>query len=137
MYLYRYLIHSSMNPNLAALRQKQPVLLQQMQAIDRLRRGSLSRPFFKSPGRSAARRGPYYVLQGFFRGQKFSARVPADQAAQVQQDVDNYRRFQALAEDYVTVSDQIARRQDQRQDRKKNSSPRRSPPPSSRKPPPS
>jgi hypothetical protein len=126
-----------MNPNLDALRLKQPALLQQMQAIDRLRRGSLSRQFFKSPGRPATRRGPYYVLQGFFRGQKFSERVPPEQAAQVQQDVDNYRRFQALAEEYVTVSDQLARLQDERPDSKKNSSPRRLPPPSSRKPPPS
>lgn len=126
-----------MNPTLDALRQKQQTLLQQLQAIDRLRRGSLSEQFFPSPGRPAARRGPYYVLQGFFRGKKFSARVPQDQAAQVRQDVDNYRRFQSLAEDYVTVSDQLTRLQDQRADSKKNSSPRRSPPRSSRKPPPS
>lgn len=126
-----------MNPTLDSLRQKQQGLLQQLQAIDRLRRGSLSQQFFKSPGRPATRRGPYYVLQGFFRGKKFSERVPQDQAAQVRQDVDNYRRFQTLAEDYVTVSDQITRLQDQSPDSKKNFSPRRSPPPSSRKPPPS
>lgn len=126
-----------MNPTLDTLRQRQQGLLQQLQAIDRLRRGSLSQQFFKSPGRPATRRGPYYVLQGFLRGKKFSERVPQDQAAQVQQDVDNYRRFQALAEDYVTVSDQLTRRQDQNPDSKKNSNPRRSPPPSSRKPPPS
>lgn len=108
-----------------------------MQTIDRLRRGSLSQQFFKSPDRQSPRRGPYYVLQGFFRGKKFSERVPQDQAAQVQQDVDNYRRFQVLAENYVTVSDQITRLQDQNSDSKKNSSPRRSLPPSSRKPPPS
>lgn len=124
-----------MNPNLDTLRQQQQALLQKLQAIDRLRRGSLSEQFFKSPGRSAPRRGPYYVLQGFFRGKKFSARVPQDQAVQVRQDVDNYRRFQTLAEDYVTVSDQLTRLQDQSPDSKKNSSPRRSPPPSSRKPP--
>lgn len=124
-----------MNPNLDTLRQQQQALLQKLQAIDRLRRGSLSEQFFKSPGRSATRRGPYYVLQGFFRGKKFSARVPQDQAVQVRQDVDNYRRFQTLAEDYVTVSDQLTRLQDQSPDSKKNSSPRRSPPPSSRKPP--
>ena len=135
MYLYRYIIPDTMNPNLDALRLKQPALLQQMQAIDRLRRGSLSRQFFQSPGRPATRRGPYYVLQGFFRGQKFSERIPPDQAAQVQQDVDNYRCFQALAEEYVTVSDQLARLQDERPDSKKNFSPRRSPPLSSRKPP--
>lgn len=126
-----------MNPTLDALRQKQQGLLQQLQAIERLRRGSLSQQFFKSPGRPATRRGPYYVLQGFLRGKKFSERVPQDQAAQVRQDVDNYRRFQALAEDYVTVSDQLTRLQDQSLDSKKNSSPKRSPPPSSRKPPPS
>ena len=126
-----------MTPNPDILRQKQQALLQQLQTIDRLRRGSLSQQFFKSPGRPAARRGPYYVLQGFFRGHKFSERVPQDQAAQVQQDVANYRRFQTLAEDYVTVSDQLTRRQDQSSDSKKNSSPRKSPPPSSRKPPPS
>ena len=126
-----------MNISLSRLEERREQILQQIKAIDRLRRGSLSRQFFKSPGRPAARRGPYYVLQGFFRGHKFSERVPQDQAAQVQQDVANYRRFQTLAEDYVTVSDQLTRRQDQRPDSKKNSSPRKSPPPSSRKPPPS
>lgn len=126
-----------MNPDLAALRQQQQALLQQMQAIDRLRRGCLSRQFFPAAGPRAARRGPYYVLQGFLRGHKFSERVPADQAPQVQQDVDHYRRFQALAEDYVTVTDQLTRAQDAGPDAKKNFSPRRSPTRSSRKPPPS
>lgn len=126
-----------MKPNLDALRQQQQELLQQLQAIDRLRRGSLSRQFFKAPGRSASRHGPYFVLQGFFRGKKFSQRVPQDQAPQVQQDVDSYRRFQTLAEDYVTVTDQITRLLDQNDDSKKNSNPLKSPAPSFRKPPPS
>jgi hypothetical protein len=51
--------------------------------------------------------------------------------------VENYRRFQTLAEEYVTVSDQIARLPDQPRDSKKNSSRRRSPGNSFRKPPPS
>ena len=126
-----------MKPNLDTLRQRQQELLQQLQSIDRLRRGSLSQQFFKAPGRSASRCGPYFVLQGFFRGKKFSERVPQDQASQVQQDVNSYRRFQTLAEDYVTVTDQITRLLDQNDDSKKNSNPRKSPPPSSRKPPPS
>lgn len=126
-----------MKLDLDALRQQQQSLLQQMQSIDRLRRGSLSRQFFKAPGSHSSRRGPYYVLQGFFRGKKFSERVPQEQADRVEQDVDNYRRFQSLAEDYVTVTDQITRAQDPSLDSKKNSSPRRSPPVSSRKPPPS
>jgi len=55
----------------------------------------------------------------------------------VEEDVENYRRFQMLAEDYVTVSDQITRAHDQPQESKKNSSRRKSPKNSSRKPPPS
>ena len=126
-----------MKPNLEALHQKQQCLLQQMQAIDRLRRGSLSCQFFPAAGPRATRRGPYYVLQGFFRGQKFSERVPPEQASQVQQDVDQYRRFQALAEDYVTVTDELTRAQDVHPDAKKNFSPQKLPTRNSGKPPPS
>ncbi len=119
------------------LQQRQSILLQ-MQSIDRLRRGSLSKQFFKSrPPAPAQRRGPYYVLQGFFHGKKFSERIAPDQAAQVEQDVENYRRFQTLAEEYVTVSDQITRLPEQAGDSKKNSSRRRSPRSSSKKRPPS
>lgn len=136
LYLYRY--NSAMKLNLDdLLRQRQSVLLQ-MQGIDRLRRGSLSKQFFNSrPPAPPARQGPYFVLQGFFHGKKFSERIAPEQAAQVAQDVENYRRFQALAEEYVTVSDQITRLPEPSQDRKKNSSRRRSPRSSSGKPPPS
>jgi hypothetical protein len=126
-----------MKPNLDALRQKQQSLFQEMQTIDRLRRGSLSSQFFPAARPRAARRGPYYVLQGFLRGQKFSERVPPDQVPQVQQDVERYRRFQALAEDYVTVTDQLTRAQEAHPDAKKNFSPQRSPTHSSGKPLPS
>ena len=125
-----------MKPNLDHLLQQRQVVLQQMEAIDRLRRGSLSEQFFQSRTDPSAKRGPYFVLQCFFHGRKFSERIPEDQAARVRQDVENYRRFQALAEDYVTLSDHIARLQDQGQDSKKNSSHRRSRTNGSKKPPP-
>jgi len=120
------------------LLQKRQALLAQMQSIDRLRRGSLSKQFFQArPPAPPARLGPYFVLQGFFHGKKFSQRIPPEQAARVEQDVENYRRFQTLAQEYVTLSDEITRLQDQPQESKKNSSRRRSPTNSSRKPPPS
>jgi hypothetical protein len=126
-----------MKSNLDQLLQKRHDTLQQMQAIDRLRRGTLSRQFFPSRSDPSAKRGPYYVLQGFFHGKKFSQRIPEAQAAQVEADVDNYRRFQELAEEYVSLSDQITRLQDGPPDSKKNSSHRRLPTSGSRKPPPS
>jgi hypothetical protein len=125
-----------MKSNLDDLLQQRESILLQMKSIDRLRRGSLSQQFFKAAG-SAVRCGPYYVLQGFFKGKKFSERVPADQTAKVQLEVDNYRRFQALAEALVTLSDQLTRLQDQPADSKKNSSRRRSRTNSSKRPPPS
>ena len=126
-----------MNLNLDQLLRSRQNIFQQMQAIDRFRRGSLSKQFFGSKGKPAGKRGPYYVLQGFFHGKKFSQRIPEDQAAQVQQDVQNYRRFQSLAEEYVTLSEQLTRLQDQEAGSKKNSSPKRSPTNGSGKPPPS
>jgi len=120
-----------------SLLQKRQRLLQDMQAIDRLRRGSLSQQFFKAAPGQTARRGPYFVLQGFFQGKKFSERVPAERAPQVQAEVDNYRRFQTLAEEYVTLSDEITRREAPGAESKKNSSRRNWPTNSSKKPKPS
>jgi hypothetical protein len=125
-------------PNhLDSLRLKRSSLLEDMQAIDHLRRGSLSKQFFKAaPGQSQGR-GPYFVLQGFLQGKKFSERIPAERAPQIQEEVDNYRRFQSLAEEYITLSDEITRLESTSSESKKNSSHKRSPTNVSRKRPPS
>lgn len=124
-----------MTSPLQLLIEKRAVVLDQMQAVDRLRRGSLSKQFFASTGGN--QRGPYFVLQGFFHGKKFSERIPADQAGEVQQQVDNYRRFQQLAEDYVTLTDQITRLEAAPAESKKNSSRKRLSKSASAKPKPS
>jgi len=126
-----------MPARLDSLIQKRNLLLHDLQTIDRLRRGTLSKQFFKALPGQAEQRGPYFVLQGFFHGKKFSQRISAEQAPQVQEQVDNYRRFQSLAEEYVTLSDEITRLESQDSARKKNSSPRNSPASSSRRPGPS
>ena len=126
-----------MSSPLQSLFQKRNLVLQQMQAIDRLRRGSLSKQFFKAGPGQSDRRGPYFVLQGFFHGKKFSERIPAQDAPQVQQQVNNYRQFQTLAEEYVTLSDEITRRESQNSGSKKNSRRKNSPTNSFRKPKPS
>ena len=123
--------------DLDSLRNQRTLVLRNMQAIDHLRRGCLSQQFFKPASGPSVRRGPYFLLQGFFRGKKFNERIPAEQAPQVQEQVDNYRRFQALAEEYVTLSDAITRRESPAAGRKKNSSRRRSTTSGSGKPPPS
>jgi len=111
-------VHTS----LAQLEKRREQILQQIQAIDRLRRGSLSRQFFKKTrAGSKTRQGPYYVLQGYIQGQKFSERVPAEQAQQLEPLVANYKRFDELAEEFVTVTDQITRLSQDAPEAKKNS----------------
>jgi transposase len=110
-----------MHASLSQLENRREQILQQIKAIDRLRRGSLSRQFFKKarPGAKAPQ-GPYFVLQGYIQGQKFSQRVPAAQAPQLEPLVANYKRFEDLAEEFVTVTDQITRLEQGAPDAKKN-----------------
>jgi len=114
-----------MNLTLSQLEKRREQVLQQMGAIDRLRRGSLSRQFFgRSRPQSKAQQGPYFVLQGYIQGKKFSQRVPADQAPQLEPLVANYKRFVELAEEFVCVTDQITRLAEAQPDAKKNYRPR-------------
>ena len=125
-----------MEPSLPSLQQQREQIVEEMRAIDRLRRGSLSQHFLRRhQGGKTITHGPYFVLQGYLRGQKFSRHIPAERADQVAGDVANYQRFQALAERFVALSEQITECTDT-PDSKKNSSRRRSPTNSSRKPPP-
>lgn len=116
-----------MKPNLLDLRRQREEVLQKIQAIDRLRRGTLSEQFFTTQreGRSI-RQGPYYVLQCYRKGCKCSERIPADHAEQVRSDVANYHLFQQLAEQFVKITDQITRLENGQPDAKKNSSHRKS-----------
>jgi hypothetical protein len=112
----------AMHDTFSQLEERRDQILQQMKAIDRLRRGSLSRQFFKKPGSaSKVQQGPYYVLQGYIHGQKFSERVPADQAQQLEPLVANYKRFERLAQEFVSVTDQLTRLRQAAPESKKNS----------------
>lgn len=112
-----------MHASLSQLEKRREQILQQIQAIDRLRRGSLSRQFFKKTrANSKTQQGPYYVLQGYVEGQKFSERIPAAQAQQIEPLVANYKRFEQLAEEFVAVTDQITRLGQSAPEAKKNSS---------------
>lgn len=117
-----------MKPTLPELRQQRQAVLHQIQAIDRLRRGTLSKQFFKKRrAGKTVRQGPYYVLQCYLKGCKCSERIPAEQAEQVKSEVTNYHRFQELAEQFLQITDQITRWESGLSDAKKNSSHRRSP----------
>lgn len=117
-----------MNDPLASLQLRREQVLEQMQSIDRLRRGTLSRHFLrKLQGGQTIVHGPYFVLQGRLRGKKYSEHIRGEDAAQVGQHVDNFKRFEALAEQFVVLTDQITRLSEGAPESKKNSRPRKSP----------
>jgi len=123
---------------LPELRRQREQILQEIQAIDRLRRGTLSEQFFvkKREGKTI-RQGPYYVLQCYLKGSKCSERIPLDQAQQARTDVANYQRFQELAEQFIQITDQITRLESNQVDVIKNSRRQRLPKNSSLNPGPS
>ena len=133
LYLYGYNINL-MNQSFSVLRRKREQILEQIQAIDRLRRGSLSEQFFtrKVQGQEI-RQGPYFVLQCYLKGCKCSERISADQAEQTKMEVANYQRFQELAEQFVQVTDQMTQLESAHTHSKKNSRRRRLPKSSSEK----
>ena len=121
------MIQHGMPDSIQALRAQRDAVLERMKQIDHLRRGSLSRQFLKTrrDGKTIES-GPYFVLQCFFKGKKCSERIPAPQAQDVEQHVENFRLFNGLAEEFVTLSDQITRLECAADDRKKNALNRRS-----------
>ena len=121
-----------MNDPLHQLCAQREAILNQLKALDRLRRGTLSRQMFtKTRGGKTVAQGPYFILQGFHHGTKFSQRIPAEAAETVQHQVNNFKQFQALADQCISLTDQITQLT---QGAKKNSSPRRSKPSGSGKP---
>lgn len=113
-----------MKDTIQQLSAQREALIVQLQSIDRLRRGTLSsQTFSKRQGDKTVTQGPYFNLQGFHKGKKFNRHIPADKAQEVQQHVDNFKRFQELSDQCITITDQITQLAEGLPTIKKNSSP--------------
>ena len=110
-----------------SLRSQRDTVLEQMKQIDHLRRGTLSRQFFKTRRQGkVVQSGPYFILQCSFKGKKCSERISAANVEEVEMHVDNFRLFNRLAEQFVTLSDQITQLECAKGESKKNASNSRS-----------
>lgn len=97
-----------MTDQLQQLSARREAVLDQLKSIDRLRRGTLSRQTFtKTQAGKTVSQGPYFLLQGFRHGKKFSQRIPSEAAEAVQQQVENFKQFQVLADECISITDQI------------------------------
>jgi hypothetical protein len=98
-------------------------IIDEMARIETMRKGSLNEKYNKTVNKNGeeSRTGPYYVLTSKGIGNKtVSVSVSAAAVARVRQDVDNYREFRRLSDEYVEICGDIALKEGEDNDAKKN-----------------
>jgi hypothetical protein len=79
--------------------------------IKSMRKGSLSSKYQKVTHKNGetVEKGPYYVLTKKASGGKtISQPIPAADAPYVQDEVDNYKKFRQLSDEYIEVCEEIS-----------------------------
>ena len=94
-------------------------LLQQMDQCDTMEYGSLYAERRSVAGGGLSR--PYFKHQVWDQGRNLSQRVPAEDAADLQRAIENRKRFEQLAREFMDVTVELTRRgQDTERSAKKN-----------------
>ena len=96
-------------------------ILAEMAQIDRMRRGGLSKQYFKTieKGRKITR-GPYYVLQCSLHGKNCCERVSADEVEDIESAVAGYEHFRQLANEFIEITEAFTLEREGSLDSKKN-----------------
>jgi hypothetical protein len=92
-----------------ALAHKRQQILQQMELIQRMERGSLqteTRPSKRDPSQD---RGPYYKHQVWENGENLTRRVPAPEAEALAEAIEGRKRFEKLAEEFIGTTIALTR----------------------------
>jgi hypothetical protein len=85
-----------MKPSTPSTEQIRQSLVEQIAAITTMQPGTLAEEYREHPdtdGKGVVRRGPYFKHQCWQDGRNLSRRVPASQAAQLRQDIENAKLF--------------------------------------------
>jgi len=95
------------------LEARRSALLEKMRSIRSLERGTITEQFFHRfrPGEKKARRqGPYYVFSRREGGRTVSRRLTSGfEIEQARQDVQAYKEFVALCQEFVEVTEAMGR----------------------------
>jgi hypothetical protein len=96
---------------LAELVSRRCEIAQEISGIQSMRKGVLNATYKKVAHKNGevAVKGPYYVLSRKGAGGKtVSQSIPAAKAPNVQQEVDNYKRFRKLSDEFVEICEKVA-----------------------------
>lgn len=106
-----------MNP----LHQKRLQILQQMERIQRMERGSLQAESRPSKRHCDCDCGPYYKHQVWEEGRNRTRRVPQDQAQDLAQAIEGRQQFEELARQFIGATVAMTREESGAGSKKKNS----------------
>jgi hypothetical protein len=91
-----------------SIQQERSRILEEMAQIDRMIRGHVSQQTYqKKRGDQIVTQGPYFVLQRRENGKNNCQRVGPEELDSIVAGVEGYARFQALAERYALLSEQL------------------------------
>jgi hypothetical protein len=108
---------------LAELVKRRDEIIEDISKIQSMRKGTLNATYTKVTHKDGALavRGPYYKLSRKGKNNKTQSwSVLAKDAELVQEEVDNYRRFRKLADEFVEVCEEISLLSQPQDDVKKN-----------------
>lgn len=93
--------------------EKQESILQKIAQIRAMQRGTVSRQTYperaeRNEGEGAV--GPYCIWQGTVNGKRFGKRLSGPEALRVEEGIAQRHAFEALCEEYVELSCQLAAR---------------------------
>jgi hypothetical protein len=96
---------------LNSLNQRREQICEEIASIETMRKGSFCEWYHSQTLKNGTvrQRGPFYKITS--KGSKnktISLTVPKDKKEQMQAEVENYRRFRKLADEYVDVCEQIS-----------------------------
>ncbi len=94
-----------------SIQKRQDALLEEMGRIRVMRRGTISKQEYrgrKQRRKGAGATGPYFVWQGSVGGKRFCARVRAQEAQRMEQEIAQRHKFEALCDEVVALGEALA-----------------------------
>ena len=86
-------------------------IIEEISELHTMRKGVLNATYQKVPHKDGkiAVKGPYYVLTRKGDGGKTVTKsIPAEDVPHIQQEVDNYKKFRALSDEFVNVCEELS-----------------------------
>ena len=94
--------------NQTAMESRREQILEEMRGLRAMRPGAVSEQYLKAPKKGQGEPGmlgPYFLWQYYHAGKPVRQRLTTPQeVARAKREVDNYKRFKTLCEEFVTIT---------------------------------